>query len=141
MSTYNFIKVNNKASKSEDKPREAVLIQPEDITIYNDWITSTDLEKIKAIDFSKSITVIVFMGERGSDQYNIEINDIRKNGHTVSIYADFIMPIEGQERHPIVTSPYYILEIEKRAEFIGTFNFILNNKGEIIDQVKIDIPH
>jgi hypothetical protein len=139
ISTYSFIKVNNSASKTEDKPREIILTRSKDIDSVKNWIVLSDLQKVNAVDFTKSIVVIVFMGEKGSDQYSIEINDIRKTGSSVSIYANFKIPVEGQERHPVVTSPYYILEIEKNGDFLGTFTFLLKSQTANIDQVTVEI--
>jgi hypothetical protein len=141
IATYDFIRANNKSLESEDVPREAVLVKAQDINNYSDWVWPTDLDKIKSVDFSKSIVVVVFMGYRGTDKYSVEIKDVRKSEQTVTISTVFITPTEGQLSHPIVTSPYYILEIDKMGDFIGTFTFVLKNQEAIVDQVKVDITN
>ncbi len=141
---WNTIAVNNElqanptSTRLEDQPRLNIISKPSDLENSSKWLRQPHLQALEVIDYSKTLVAIVFMGWEGGDGFSIEIKSVSKRNTTVTIEANFISPAEGEPSTQIVTSPYYIIGMDKNTNLAGSITFVLVNQKGIIDQITIN---
>lgn len=80
-------------------------------------ITNTD------VDFSKEMVIGVFLGEKPTGGYTVEISDVLKQDDYIEFLIKINEPDPGEIVTEAITSPYHIIKINKSdMEFL--FNII-----------------
>lgn len=130
---YNTGQVNYKAAREEDQPRLSVITSQDEIGLVEKWIRPEHLPLIQRVDYNEAVILIIFSGYRGENQQGIVINQIAKKSNVVSLSVSFTSPAEGEERNPLITSPYLILEIKKK-DLPENPKFVLIANGNEIEQ-------
>ncbi len=116
---------------SQYEPRDpGVMIcsRREEVDNLGDLIKVDAKAQLRKLDYETSFALIVFQGRKPDDGYGVQIERAERDGNVVNIFARFQAPKPGLERHPIVTSPYHLIQarrIESAAQVI-TFNLIVD---------------
>jgi hypothetical protein len=88
------------------------------ITSQADWVktwniakgTEEPLPNIPTVDFKHQYVVAVFMGERNSSGFKIEIPAIEKKGQTLRVH---VKKYETPGMLPVITNPFTLVRIPK----------------------------
>jgi hypothetical protein len=97
-------------------------------------------QRLGETDFDTYVVVAVFQGYRYYDGYGVEVERIERRETSIILYSRFVEPIPGQQLHPLVTSPYAIVEVEKVGSFGNVFDFVLNVGGEAVASASHFVP-
>jgi hypothetical protein len=109
----------------EDKARITVVTDVNEAQALRGQVYPEILEQVRKTDFSAFFVIAVFQGEKGSTGYSVEVTDVQRKDNTITIYAQFHEPAPDAITNPLVTSPYYILKVEKMEGIKGEFTFVL----------------
>ena len=113
--------------------REAVAsIQSELLPIHR--------ELVSAVDYSRHFVIVAYHGQRSTTGYSVEVIHVKRHENTIRICAQFHKPRLGQPVGGAVTSPYYILQVEKTEELEGEFTFVLMKEDEEVARQPEIIP-
>ena len=115
------------AFESQDTPRLAVITTAEETGAIQASIMPSHIKQIMTTDFSAYTVVIVFQGRKPSTGYSVQIDEVRRDGTQIAVYAKFNNPPKGTPLGQIFTSPYCILRIEKQPNDAG--NYVLVSNG------------
>ena len=77
----------------------------------------------KDVDFSEEIVVGVFLGEKPTGGYSIEITDVLKQNDFIEFLIKIDEPDPGQMVTEAITSPYHIIKL-KRYDMEFLFNIV-----------------
>ena len=65
------------------------------------------------IDFSKEMVVAVFMGEKPTGGYSIDIKDVLKKKDNIEFLIKVEEPGPDDMAAQVITSPYHIIKLER----------------------------
>lgn len=90
-----------------------------------DYVSQSAQDKLNKIDFSKDFVIGVFLGEKSTGGYKVEIQSITRVNNTIIIQADLNIPQPDTGRATIGTSPYELISIHKPDNIGGNIDFKL----------------
>ncbi|MCX7683401.1 MAG: protease complex subunit PrcB family protein, partial [Anaerolineae bacterium] len=70
----------------------------------------------------------------------VEVTDVQRKDNIITIYAQFHEPAPDALTNPLITSPYYILKVEKTESIKGEFTFVLVADGIEVARQEHVIP-
>jgi hypothetical protein len=82
-------------------------------------------DQLNSMDYSRYLVLAVFLGEKDSGGYGVEVQRIIRKGDTVSVLADFIVPQPDTQRPAVITSPFELVRIRKTGGFGKEIEFQL----------------
>lgn len=121
-------------------PKVEVISQSSEATALEEQVYSGILHEITNTDFSTHLVMIVFQGYQGATDYSVRIKEVRRQGNSITVYAEFLTPDPQGGISPIATSPYYVLKVTKVPDLRGDFTFILVANGKEIERQQHFIP-
>lgn len=124
----------------EDVARITVVANSNEAQALRGQIYPEILEQVQETDFSAFFVIAVFQGEKGSTGYSVEVTDVQRKDNTITIYAQFHEPAPDALTNPLITSPYYILKVEKTESVKGEFTFVLVADGIEVARQEHVIP-
>lgn len=124
----------------EDVPRLKVITSPSDAQSLNGQVYPEVLEQVQSVDFSTFFVMAVFQGQQDTTGYSVEVTDVELRDGTVFVYANFNEPSPGNVVGETLTSPYYILKVQKTEGIKGSFIFVLIADGEEVFRQTYVIP-
>ncbi len=65
------------------------------------------------VDFSKYMVLAVFMGQKATGGYSIEINKVLQKGNTLEVRVQEYSPTAGCVTSMATTQPYHVAKVEK----------------------------
>ncbi|MCL4416925.1 MAG: protease complex subunit PrcB family protein [Actinobacteria bacterium] len=77
----------------------------------------------KDVDFSKEMVVGVFLGEKPTGGYTVEISDVLKQDKYIEFLIKINEPNPGEIVTEAITSPYHIIKL-KKSDMEIVFNII-----------------
>jgi hypothetical protein len=77
------------------------------------WITEEALEQLNALDFTQYAAIVVFQGLKGSNGYNVVIEQIGVRDNTLVVVAQFWQNPPLAPSGAVMTSPYHLVRIVK----------------------------
>jgi hypothetical protein len=77
------------------------------------------------MDYKRYLVLAVFLGEKDSGGYGVEVQRIIRSGDTVSVQADFIVPQPDTQRAAVITSPFELVRIRKSGSLGKEIEFQL----------------
>ncbi|MGS2760745.1 protease complex subunit PrcB family protein [Sinomicrobium sp. M5D2P9] len=69
--------------------------------------------EVPKVDFTKSMVVAMFMGQRSSGGNRVEIEKIEEAGGAVQVYVRNIQPAEGDMTSMAITNPFIFAELPR----------------------------
>lgn len=121
-------------------PQLWIVTAPDIDSLLQDQLDPSYLELIRQTDFSVSFIAVIYQGQKGSTGYLIEVTDVQQKDNTITIYAQFHEPAPDSLTNPLITSPYYILKVEKTESIKGEFTFVLVADGVEVARQEHMIP-
>jgi hypothetical protein len=119
-------------------PRLAIVSSQDDVASVESDLLSRHREQLSEVDYSKRFAVIVYQGRKSTTGYLVEVIRVIRHQDTIYVCSQFHEPRLGQPVGGMVTSPYYILQVEKSETLGGEFTFVLtDNQEELIRQTEI----
>jgi hypothetical protein len=79
---------------------------------FRDLLNSAGIDIQEAVDFDQSMVIAVFMGQRSTGGYDIEIKRIVDRNDQVIVYYETTEPSEDDMLAQVITSPYHIVKID-----------------------------
>jgi hypothetical protein len=124
----------------ERAPRLAIVTSQSDLSYVETDLLSIYLEQVSEVDFSKSLVIIVFQGEKPTTGYSVEVISIRRQANTVWVCAQSHEPESRQATGQSITSPYYIAQVEWIPDVQGEFTFVLVDHEKEVARQRKTIP-
>ncbi len=78
----------------------------------DDLLASAGLGLQQEIDFDRSAVIAVFMGQRPTGGYDIEIKRIVESNDKILVYFETTEPSEDEMTAQVITSPYHMVKID-----------------------------
>jgi len=128
------------ASYGGRSPRLVVIARQTDVSSVQNQLLSEHLSLIADADFSTHFVAIIYQGEKGSTGYSVEVIDVKQEGDRIVLCAQLHEPIPHQVRGQMVTSPYYVVKIERPEGSGDAFTFVLLDGDEEIVRQTETIP-
>lgn len=129
--------VDTRWSYKERSPQLVVVADRETFSSVEDYLPPQHLELVAEIDFSAYFVAIIYQGRKMETDYSVEVIDVKQEGDRIVLCAQLHEPIPNQVRGQMVTSPYYIVEIERPEGSGDAFTFVLlDGDEEIVRQVE-----
>jgi hypothetical protein len=128
------------ASYGGRSPRLVVIARQTDVPSVQNQLLSEHLSLIADVDFSTHFVAIIYQGEKGSTDYSVEVIDVKQAGDKIVLCAQLHEPIPHQVRGQMVTSPYYVVKIERPEGSGDAFTFVLLDGDEEIVRQTETIP-
>ncbi len=115
------------------------------IVDYDTWKTSGgvpayDMSLMSQKDFSSAFAVIIYQGMKSTTGFEIEVLSIRQQENVTLICVRFQEPYPGQALGQMVTSPYYLVKVDRVAEMQGDVTFVLCTDTQEISRQTIIFP-
>jgi hypothetical protein len=107
------------------KPGLMIISNQSDIANLEERVTVEAISKLQELDFENSFALTVFQGWKDSGGYDVQIERIMRVGTTINVYAQFHEPGPNEGRTTQVTSPYYLVYVQKDWEWDQEFLFQL----------------
>lgn len=131
--TIEQAKISGQGGYFDGTSPSLILIMGTPIIDDMDKLFTIDAERnLKNINFSKEIVLVVFQGWKGSLEHEITIRKITFQDNTVLIYSDVTEPTPGMEEHPMETSPYHLVRLDKSLFSGKEIIFKLIIKNEVV---------
>ncbi len=92
----------------EDEAKVAI----NDRDSFGDLVSLAGIDMQEAVDFDQSMVIAVFMGQRATGGYAIEIKRIVDRNDQVVVYYETTEPSEDDMLAQVITSPYHIVKID-----------------------------
>jgi hypothetical protein len=119
-------------------PRLAIVSGQDDLSSVESDLLSRHREQLSEVNYSKRFAVIVYQGQKSTTGYLVEVIGVVRHQDSIYICAQFHEPHLGQPVGGMVTSPYYILQVEKTEDLQGQFTFVLtDDQQELLRQTAI----
>lgn len=80
---------------------------------WKDLLSNTNYQKSKNINFENKTIIAVFMGERNSGGYSIEIKNVVENGNQLIVSYIENSPSADSMVTMALTQPFHVIEIDK----------------------------
>lgn len=128
------------ASYGGHSPRLVIIARQADVSSVQNQLFSEHLSLIADVDFSTHFVAIIYQGEKESTGYSVEVIDVKQEENRIVLCAQLHEPIPHQVRGQMVTSPYYVAEIERPEGPGGAFTFVLLDGDEEIVRQTETIP-
>jgi hypothetical protein len=106
-------------------PNIFVIAQKGDEMNLMRYFSQSYQDQLNSMDYSRYLVLAVFLGEKDSGGYGIEVQRIIRKGDTVSVQADFIVPQPDTQRPAVITSPFELVRIRKTGSFGKEIEFQL----------------
>ncbi|HEU4322888.1 MAG TPA: hypothetical protein VFS21_07030 [Roseiflexaceae bacterium] len=102
------------------------------------------VEKLRKNDYNQSTLVLVSQGVKGSDGYDVNVQEVRFKDSDVLVYADFATPqrtglFGGRVIGPMSSSPYQLISFPREAVQGGSLRFALVVDGDMLVKVEHSI--
>jgi hypothetical protein len=115
-------------------PRMVVIASAKEIDALGKTISLSAQDELRKLDFNQYFAIAVFQGLKGTNMYGVDIQQVTKNGNTITIFAHFTERDPELAAASINTSPYHIVKVRKDG-LEGELDFFLNVAGEVILKV------
>ena len=101
-----------------EQPREMVMHSPSELSAV--WKANPDNRALRAVDFTKSTVIGVFLGSRSTGGYTAEITQIDREGDHLVVSWREMKPSPDVMVTQAFTAPYHLVTIDK---FDGPIQF------------------
>lgn len=118
---------------------ETITRAPEAAILEGDVYPSI-LSEVANIDFSGYFVIVVFQGRQGAAGYSVQVKEVKQQGDSITVYAEFLTPDPKNLVAPVITSPYYVLKVKKTPDLKGDFTFILVASGKEVMRQQRSLP-
>ncbi|MDN5214823.1 protease complex subunit PrcB family protein [Fulvivirgaceae bacterium BMA12] len=75
-------------------------------------------DELPEVDFTKSMVIAVYMGEKVSGGFEIEISELRESEDTIEVVSKITIPESGQGVTTALSQPFHIIKINKTSKKI-----------------------
>ncbi len=75
-------------------------------------------DELPDVDFTKSMVIAVYMGEKISGGFEIEISELRESEDTIEVVSKITIPESGQGVTTALSQPFHIIKIDKTSKKI-----------------------
>jgi len=111
-----------------------------DLSMLRDNVFPRHFEQIRETDFPRYLIVTILRRGQSVADRSVEIAAITQRKDTIVIDAHFLERDPGEVIKDMITSPYYVLKIEKTPDLHGEFEFVLVVDGQEIMSRTRTIP-
>ncbi len=111
------------------EPGLIIVSQAEERDRLVNLINSGSMWQLRRLDYGQYFALAAFQGRKGSIGYEIQIDQISREGNTVNVYARLNEPEPNTNVGATVTSPYHVVKVQKTGEWDQeiTFNLFSGN--------------
>jgi hypothetical protein len=81
-------------------------------------LDETEYAKFLEVDFKKKDVLVLYQGQQTSGGYEIDIESLKNENHTIIVKKKEITPKKGEMTTSVITSPYCIALIPKGKKLI-----------------------
>jgi len=111
-------------------PHLAIIPEQDAISFVQHQLPPQHLELVSRVDFSTHFVAIIYQGEKLSTGYAVEVVDVKRQDDTIFVCSQLHDPHPGEVRGALVTSPYYVMEVESPEDLRDNFSFVLLDNGK-----------
>ena len=121
--SVNFETLSKDFYSQQVQEENYVVKDPESLNQLLDLIGNTNLAvTVEDIDFSEDMVVAVFMGEKPTGGYSIEIKDVLNKKDHIEFLIKIDEPGPDDMVAQVITSPYHIIKLERfDTDYLFTF--------------------
>jgi hypothetical protein len=123
----------------DEQARLTVVTSSQQVSELQDYVYSFVLQQVSETDFSTYLILAVFQGYRGVSNYSIDVEDVVRQGRTITVYTEFLDPDPAEVIVNITSSPYYVLKVKKPLDLYGEVTFVLIANDTEIDRETSEI--
>lgn len=113
----------------DKEPALMVITKPEEI-IRLDTLVSREIQlQLQALDYDAYLVAVVFQGRKPTTRYGVQIERVTRQGDEITVVAQFSEPKPDEEKGPLETSPYHLVQVQKTGTWGQpiTFNLVVGN--------------
>jgi hypothetical protein len=122
-------------------PQLIGMISLDALSSIQDQLPTQYLDFLSNVDFTTHFAIVIYQGLKGSTHYSVEVIDVKRQDSTIFVCAQFHEPLPKVARGPMETSPFYVMKVEKPADWSDSFTFVLlDGDTEVIRQESLIPP-
>jgi hypothetical protein len=115
------------------------------IVDYDTWkasgrVPDHDVALMSPEDFSLAFVMVVYQGLKSTTGFETEILSVRHQDNTMMVCVRFHEPYPGQGLGQAMTSPYYMIKVDRTAEMQGETTFVLCTDKQEISRQAVTLP-
>jgi hypothetical protein len=109
------------AQRYEDKqPNLMIVATADEISSLIPYLAPEFRSVLAGTDFDRYFVIAVFQGLKPTYDYEVQIDRVAYSDKNVRIFSQFLEPTKGQMVHPVQSSPYHVVKVEKPHALAGS---------------------